>query len=76
VVIDVGRPFVITHEGMLFLTGAGKAQFREFTPEGLVHAASMGWFDFVLLWDDRSASRRSQWELFTLRGPRFPIRGR
>jgi len=46
-VVDVGRDFVVTPEGQLYVTGPH--QFMTWTADELVLAAKKGWFGFKLL---------------------------
>jgi hypothetical protein len=57
-IIDVGREFLITGEGNLYLTGPGPLRFTEFTTEGVVLAARGGMFGFRVLHGDEAGSRR------------------
>lgn len=51
VVIDIGREFMMSHEGNLVPFGPGPGAHQEFTPSGLYNAAKQGWFGFKLLYD-------------------------
>jgi hypothetical protein len=57
-VADVGRDFLITGEGNLYLTGPGPLRFTEWSPEAVVLAARGGMFGFRVLHDDETGSRR------------------
>ena len=57
-VVDVGRDFLITGDGKLYLTGPGRMQFAEFSPSEFVLAAKGGMFGFTVLADDEAASWR------------------
>ena len=58
-VVDVGRDFLITGEGRLYLTGPGPMRFTEWTPEAVVLAARGGMFGFrVVIEDEAGAWRR------------------
>ena len=57
-VVDVGRDFLITSEGNLYLTGPGCMQFAEFSPSEFVLAARGGMFGFTVLHEDEVASWR------------------
>ena len=57
-VIDVGRDFLITDDGTLYLTGPGPHQFSEFSPECLAVAARLGRLGFRVLEDKLTASWR------------------
>ena len=56
--MDVGRDFLITSEGNLYLTGPGRMQFAEFSPAGFVLAARRGMVGFTVLEEDEAASWR------------------
>jgi hypothetical protein len=56
--IDVGRDFLITSDGDLYLTGPGPFQFAEFSADGLAVAARLGRLGFRVLKDDLTASWR------------------
>jgi hypothetical protein len=55
-VVDVGRDFLITSEGKLYLTGPGRLQFAEFSPSEFALAAKAGMFGFTVLGADETAS--------------------
>jgi hypothetical protein len=57
-VVDVGRDFLITSEGTLYLTGPGPMPFAEFSPTEFVLAAKSGMFGFTVLEEDVAASWR------------------
>ncbi len=57
-VVDVGRDFLVTSEGNLYLTGPGRMQFAEFSPAGFALAAQRGMFGFTVLEEDEAASWR------------------
>jgi hypothetical protein len=57
-VVDVGRDFLITSEGKLYLTGPGPLQFAEFSPAEFALAARGGMFGFTVLAEDEAASWR------------------
>ena len=57
-VVDVGRDFLITSEGNLYLTGPGRMQFAEFSPTEFAPAAKGGMFGFTIVQDDEAASWR------------------
>jgi hypothetical protein len=57
-VVDVGRDFLITSEGNLYLTSPGPRQFAEFSPSEFVLAAKGGMFGFTVLGGDEAASWR------------------
>jgi hypothetical protein len=57
-VADVGRDFLITSEGELYLHGPGPMHFEEFTPNGFVLAARSGWFGFRVLAEGEAGSRQ------------------
>lgn len=47
-VVDVGREFILTEEGDLYVTSPGPQQFATWKPDELFVAAKKGWFGFVL----------------------------
>jgi hypothetical protein len=57
-VVDVGRDFLITSEGKLYLNSPGPLQFAEFSPTGFAVAARSGMLGFMVLKDDEAASWR------------------
>ena len=57
-VVDVGRDFLITEEGRLYLIGPGPLQFTEWTPEAVVLAARGGMFGFRVVIEDEAGARR------------------
>jgi hypothetical protein len=57
-VVDVGRDFLITSEGKLYLTSSGPRQFAEFSPWEFALAAKGGMFGFTVLGGDEAASWR------------------
>jgi hypothetical protein len=57
-VVNVGRDFLITSEGNLYLTGPGRMQFAEFSPAGFALATGRGMIGFTVLEDDEAASWR------------------
>jgi hypothetical protein len=57
-VVDTGRDFLITSDGKLYLTGAGRLQFAEFSPSEFALAAKSGMFGFTVLGGDEAASWR------------------
>jgi hypothetical protein len=57
-IIDIGRDFLITGEGTLYLTGHGPLRFAEFSPEAVVLAGRGGMFGFRVLHDEEAGSRR------------------
>jgi hypothetical protein len=57
-VVDVGRDFLITGEGKLYLTSPGPRQFAEFSPSEFALAARGGMFGFTVLGGDEAASWR------------------
>jgi hypothetical protein len=57
-VVDVGRDFLITSDGKLYLTSPGPRQFAEFSPSEFALAAKGGMFGFTLLHEDEAASWR------------------
>jgi hypothetical protein len=57
-IVDIGRDFLITGEGRLYLTGAGPLRFTEWSPEAVVLAARGGMFGFRLLAEDEAGARR------------------
>ncbi len=60
-VAEVGRHFILTGDGTLYLIGPGQMRFAEFSPEAFVIAARSGMFGFrVLLDDERTARRRDR----------------
>lgn len=48
-VVDIGREFILTSDGRLYLTGLGKGQFSTFSPEAVLLAAKLGHFGFKLI---------------------------
>jgi len=56
-VVDVGRDFLITGEGRLYLTGPGPMQFTEWSPEAVVLAARGGMFGFRVVIEDEAGTR-------------------
>ncbi len=48
-VVDVGREFLLTSDGLLYILGPEMAQAREWEPARLVVAARLGMFGFRLL---------------------------
>ena len=58
--MDVGRDFIITSEGNLYLTGPGRMQFAEFSPAEFVLAAKGGMFGLTVLEEDEAASWRRE----------------
>jgi hypothetical protein len=56
--VDVGRDFLITSEGNLYLTGPGRLQFAEFSPSEFVLAAKGRMFGFTVLHEDEATSWR------------------
>lgn len=54
-VVDVGRDFIVTPEGQLYVTGPGPHQFMTWTADELVLAAKKGWFGFKLLTVEQKA---------------------
>jgi hypothetical protein len=57
-VVDVGRDFLITSDGRLYLSSPGPLQFAEFSPTGFAVAARSGMLGFTVLKDDEAASWR------------------
>jgi hypothetical protein len=57
-VVDGGRDFLLTSDGNLYLTGAGRMQFAEFSPSESALAAKAGMFGFTVLGGDETASWR------------------
>jgi hypothetical protein len=57
-VVDVGRDFLITSEGKLYLNSPGLMQFAEFSPSGIALAARSGMMGFTVIKDDEAASWR------------------
>jgi hypothetical protein len=57
-VVDVGRDFLITSDGNLYLTGPGRLQFAEFSPSEFALAAKGAMFGFTVLQEDDAASWR------------------
>ena len=57
-VVDVGRDFLITSDGKLYLNSPGPLQFAEFSPSGFAVAARSGMLGFTVLKDDEAASWR------------------
>jgi hypothetical protein len=56
--VDVGRDFLITSEGKLYLTSPGPMQYAEFSPSEFALAAKGGMFGFTLLGGGEAASWR------------------
>lgn len=48
-IVDAGSDFIITHDGLLYLTSPGRWQCSVWTPEKLVAAARYGMFGMRLL---------------------------
>jgi hypothetical protein len=57
-VVDVGRDFLITSDGKLYLNSPGPLQFAEFSPAGFAVAARSEMLGFTVLKDDEAASWR------------------
>jgi hypothetical protein len=57
-VVDVGRDFLITSDGKLYLNSPGPLQFAEFAPSGFAVAARGGMLGFTVVKDDEAASWR------------------
>ena len=57
-VVDIGRDFIITGDGRLYLTGPGPFQFEEFSADGVTIAARRGMFGFSVLKEGEAASWR------------------
>jgi hypothetical protein len=57
-VVDVGRDFLITSDGNLYLTSPCPIQFAEFSPSEFALAAKSGMFGFMVLKEDEAASWR------------------
>jgi hypothetical protein len=57
-VVDVGRDFIITSDGLLYLIGPGPFQFEEFSADGFAVAARLGRLGFRVLRENESASWR------------------
>jgi alkanesulfonate monooxygenase SsuD/methylene tetrahydromethanopterin reductase-like flavin-dependent oxidoreductase (luciferase family) len=57
-VVDVGRDFLITSDGKLYLNSPGPLQFAEFSPGGFAVAARSGMLGFTVLQDDEATSWR------------------
>ena len=57
-VVDVGRDFLITSDGKLYLNSPGPLQFAEFSPIGFAVAARSEMLGFTVLKDDEATSWR------------------
>ncbi len=58
----MGRDFILTDEGNLYLTGPGPVRFKEFSPEGFVLAARQGWVGFRVVPEEEPAAREADQE--------------
>jgi hypothetical protein len=73
-VVEVGRDFLITGEGRLYITGPGPMQFTEWSPEAVVLAARGGMFGFRVVIEDEAGTRL--WDAEQRRRQKLGRRGR
>lgn len=73
-VVDIGRDFLVTGDGKLYIHDPGPHQFEEFSPTGVAIAARNGMFGFSVVKDDEAAART--WDREQQRRMRLGRRGR
>jgi hypothetical protein len=73
-IVDIGRDFLITGEGRLYITGPGPMQFTEWSPEAVVLAARGGMFGFRVVIEDEAGTRL--WDAEQRRRQKLGRRGR